>query len=309
MGWDDLNWLEDVHMGYEEGHAAVFDRNINGWVRVPPSDRAARQPAGPRHDRARAADQVPDVGPPPAGHAAARPTRSSERPMTRTAQHRLPADPPHAGLRRGAGGGSGPRGGGGRRRCAASSPCRNIAAGCAARTAPFPHRRPQRRAIRYSRACATSPSGAASGCSWARSPSRGQTVASLTAASCSMPTASIRARLRQDPPVRRQIVGNRELPRKRPGRTGRRGPADGNAFGAFSATPSATTCASPGSTASWRHRRRRDPLHSRRLHPQDRRGALARPEPRPRHRERCVRRLALRGRPCHRRRRDATVTP
>ena len=37
MGWDDLNWLEDVHMGYEEGHAAVFDRNVNGWVRVPDS--------------------------------------------------------------------------------------------------------------------------------------------------------------------------------------------------------------------------------------------------------------------------------
>jgi len=37
MGWDDLNWLEDVHMGYEEGHPAVFDRNINGWVRVPES--------------------------------------------------------------------------------------------------------------------------------------------------------------------------------------------------------------------------------------------------------------------------------
>ena len=35
MGWDDLNWLEDVHMGYEEGAAAVFDRNNNGWVRVP----------------------------------------------------------------------------------------------------------------------------------------------------------------------------------------------------------------------------------------------------------------------------------
>src|SRR3569833_1034414 len=35
MGWDDLNWLEDVHMGYEEGRAAVFDRNINGWVTVP----------------------------------------------------------------------------------------------------------------------------------------------------------------------------------------------------------------------------------------------------------------------------------
>lgn len=35
MGWPDLNWLEDVHMGYEEGNPAVFDRNINGWVRVP----------------------------------------------------------------------------------------------------------------------------------------------------------------------------------------------------------------------------------------------------------------------------------
>ncbi len=35
MGWDDLNWLEDVLMGYEEGRPAVFDRNINGWVTVP----------------------------------------------------------------------------------------------------------------------------------------------------------------------------------------------------------------------------------------------------------------------------------
>ena len=35
MGWSDLNWLEDVHMGYEENKAAVFDRNINGWVTVP----------------------------------------------------------------------------------------------------------------------------------------------------------------------------------------------------------------------------------------------------------------------------------
>src|ERR1700754_3213881 len=34
MGWDDLNWLEDVHMGYEEGRAAVFDRNVNGWVTI-----------------------------------------------------------------------------------------------------------------------------------------------------------------------------------------------------------------------------------------------------------------------------------
>jgi hypothetical protein len=35
MGWPDLNWLEDVHMGYEENRPAVFDRNINGWVSVP----------------------------------------------------------------------------------------------------------------------------------------------------------------------------------------------------------------------------------------------------------------------------------
>jgi hypothetical protein len=35
MGWSDLNWLEDVHMGYEENRPAVFDRNINGWVSVP----------------------------------------------------------------------------------------------------------------------------------------------------------------------------------------------------------------------------------------------------------------------------------
>ncbi len=35
MDWHDLNWLEDVHMGYEEGQPAVFDRNINGWVAIP----------------------------------------------------------------------------------------------------------------------------------------------------------------------------------------------------------------------------------------------------------------------------------
>ena len=35
MGWEDLNWLEDIHMGYEEGKAAVFDRNVNGWVAIP----------------------------------------------------------------------------------------------------------------------------------------------------------------------------------------------------------------------------------------------------------------------------------
>ena len=35
MGWQDLNWLEDVNMGYEEGRPAVFDRNINGWLLMP----------------------------------------------------------------------------------------------------------------------------------------------------------------------------------------------------------------------------------------------------------------------------------
>ena len=35
MGWDDLNWLDDVLMGYEEGRPAVFDRNANGWVTIP----------------------------------------------------------------------------------------------------------------------------------------------------------------------------------------------------------------------------------------------------------------------------------
>jgi hypothetical protein len=35
MGWDDLNWLEDVHLGFEGTQPAVFDRNINGWVTTP----------------------------------------------------------------------------------------------------------------------------------------------------------------------------------------------------------------------------------------------------------------------------------
>ena len=35
MGWKELNWLEDVHMGYEGDQAAVIDRNINGWVTIP----------------------------------------------------------------------------------------------------------------------------------------------------------------------------------------------------------------------------------------------------------------------------------
>ena len=37
MGWDDLNWLEDVHMGYEDDRPAVFCRNANGWVTIPKS--------------------------------------------------------------------------------------------------------------------------------------------------------------------------------------------------------------------------------------------------------------------------------
>jgi len=47
MGWQDLNWLEDVHLGYEEGRPAVFDRNINAWVTVPKN---MKLPKG-QHDR------------------------------------------------------------------------------------------------------------------------------------------------------------------------------------------------------------------------------------------------------------------
>ena len=35
MGWDDLNWLEDIHMGFEGENPAVFDRNANAWITVP----------------------------------------------------------------------------------------------------------------------------------------------------------------------------------------------------------------------------------------------------------------------------------
>ena len=47
MGWEDLNWLEDGHMGYEEGRPAVFCRNANGWVTIPkkiklPNDQQSR---------------------------------------------------------------------------------------------------------------------------------------------------------------------------------------------------------------------------------------------------------------------------
>ena len=35
MGWDDLNWLEDIHMGFEGDTPAVFDRNANAWITLP----------------------------------------------------------------------------------------------------------------------------------------------------------------------------------------------------------------------------------------------------------------------------------
>ena len=74
MGWDDLNWLEDVHMGYEEGNAAVFDRNINGWVRVPDDIELPDNQQDRDMIARRAAHQVPDVGTAPAGASCARRT-------------------------------------------------------------------------------------------------------------------------------------------------------------------------------------------------------------------------------------------
>ena len=69
MGWDDLNWLEDVHMGYEEGQPAIFDRNINGWVRIPPSMKLPDN----QQDRDMLARELlralPDLAEPPAGGA------------------------------------------------------------------------------------------------------------------------------------------------------------------------------------------------------------------------------------------------
>ena len=50
MGWDDLNWLEDVHMGYENDKPAVFDRNINCLLYTSPSQRdrsTGRMPSSP----------------------------------------------------------------------------------------------------------------------------------------------------------------------------------------------------------------------------------------------------------------------
>src|SRR6266436_1151469 len=30
-----IGYRYDVHLGYEEGRAAIFDRNVNGWVTIP----------------------------------------------------------------------------------------------------------------------------------------------------------------------------------------------------------------------------------------------------------------------------------
>jgi hypothetical protein len=30
-----LTWLEDAHLGYEEGNRTVFDKNIHVWVTIP----------------------------------------------------------------------------------------------------------------------------------------------------------------------------------------------------------------------------------------------------------------------------------
>ncbi len=61
MGWDDLNWLEDVHMGYEAGQARHF-RPQHQWLGADPEKHeAARQSAGPRHAGARAVGPFPDV--------------------------------------------------------------------------------------------------------------------------------------------------------------------------------------------------------------------------------------------------------
>ena len=35
MGWNDPNWLEDVHLGYQENRSGLLDRNTNGWVSLP----------------------------------------------------------------------------------------------------------------------------------------------------------------------------------------------------------------------------------------------------------------------------------
>ena len=68
MGWDDLNWLEDVHMGYEDGEPAIFDSNSMAGCASLRSE-ASGQSAGSRHDGERASGQIPDVAQPSHGSA------------------------------------------------------------------------------------------------------------------------------------------------------------------------------------------------------------------------------------------------
>ena len=53
MGWDDLNWLEDVHMGYEEGRPAVFDQKCKWLGHYPKKNKTTRQSTRKRYDCSR----------------------------------------------------------------------------------------------------------------------------------------------------------------------------------------------------------------------------------------------------------------
>ena len=61
MGWDDLNWLEDVHMGYEEDSPAVFDRNANGWVTIPKKIKLPNNQQDRGYDCQRIVSKIPNV--------------------------------------------------------------------------------------------------------------------------------------------------------------------------------------------------------------------------------------------------------
>ena len=64
MGWDDLNWLEDVHMGYEEDRPAVFDRNANGWVTIPKKIKLPNNQQDREHDCKRIIGKISNVSKP-----------------------------------------------------------------------------------------------------------------------------------------------------------------------------------------------------------------------------------------------------
>ena len=67
MGWEDLNWLEDVHMGYEEGVPGGLRPQYQRLGHRPRGHGIARDTAGAGHDRPRTSDQVPDVAETPPG--------------------------------------------------------------------------------------------------------------------------------------------------------------------------------------------------------------------------------------------------